>query len=77
MWVYFVLFVDEFGCASAPFLWCVVVLGHELEKREDYIVGRFGGVFKDLIGNNAWSRGFPSRYLVACGSVVAPYEVVV
>ena len=31
MWVGFVLFVDEFGGAGAPFLFSVAVFGHELE----------------------------------------------
>ena len=42
MWVCFVGFVDDFGCACTPFLGSVAIFSHEAEKEIEEVVSGFG-----------------------------------
>ena len=53
------------------------MFGHDLEWLEDYVVGRFGKVFEDIVGYGSGYWGFSRRCLVSCGDVVASFEVIV
>ena len=45
VWVSFVGFVDEFGCACTPFLGSVDIFSHESEQEVEEFVGWFWEVF--------------------------------
>ena len=66
MRVCFVGFVDEFGCACAPFLRSVAIFSHKAEEKIEEVVRGLGEVFYYFVWDCVLSRCYASRCLVAC-----------